>query len=133
MFRMTMTRVSKLMIPAGHFVEHARALQCSRNLRERLHAAPAVVALWPNGSQQVVWGHDYLKRWRVLGHATAKVLLLRVSDEEDCIYLNSAVLALKEQDAHSLKARQSAVSGKEKRASPWSGNCTGPDAAWRMA
>src|SRR5438045_6141951 len=135
MHRMVMTRVSKLTIPAVHFVEHALALQCSESLRERLREAPAVVALWPNGSQQVLWGQDYLTRYRVLGHATAKVLLLRVSDEGDCSFLNRVVMALKEQDPATLKSRQvSSGSGKGRRAFLGSdANCTSQAPAWRVA
>ena len=70
-------------------------LQLSKSLRERLRAAPAVVALRPNCSQEVVWGQEYLTRSRAMGLATAQILLLRVADDEECRFLNQMVLHLK--------------------------------------
>ena len=55
---MSLTRISKLAIPADHYEEDALVLQYSQHLCDRLRAAPAVVAVWPNGSRQVVWGLD---------------------------------------------------------------------------
>jgi len=93
--RMTLTRIFKLVIPAGHYVEAAVALRVSKHLRERVAAAPVVVALWPTGSQEVVWGSDYLTRARTLGQEATQILLLRVADAEDSRYLNRMVLGLK--------------------------------------
>ena len=78
----------RLRIPAGHYVEQASALQCSRSLRERLAEASVVVALWPTGAQEVVWGRELLMRLGAGGQSRVKVLLLRVADDEDYASLN---------------------------------------------
>jgi hypothetical protein len=103
---MTLTRITKrLLLPAGHYVEAAVALQVSKHLRERLRAASVVIALWPNGSQDVVWGGDDLTRARALGRRTAQILLLRVSDDDDCRFLDRMVHCLKEQPPASLASK----------------------------
>ena len=96
----------RLAIPAGHYVEQASALQCSQSLRERLDAATVVVALRPTGVQEVVWGHDHLMRLSARGQGMMKVLVLRVSDDEDYENLNSVVLHSKDPHGMLTKLRR---------------------------
>ncbi|HEX5107620.1 MAG TPA: hypothetical protein VFV95_04205, partial [Vicinamibacterales bacterium] len=54
------------------FIEHARALGHSRQLRKLLRMAPMVVALWPDGTQELLFGGDYLTHQKALGHTQVR-------------------------------------------------------------
>lgn len=85
----------RLIIPSGHYVEHALALQRSAELRNRLRSAPVVVAVHLDGTQEVLWGVEDLIEGHARGELTAEVAMFRVTDEEDSSLLIGMLLSEK--------------------------------------
>ena len=78
-------------VPPGR-IKHARALGHSKQLRKLLRMAPMIVALWPDGTQELLFGGDYLTHQKALGHTQFRGLFLRVANEEEISYLVAVIV-----------------------------------------
>lgn len=81
--------------PKGR-IPHADELRFDKGLRQRLRQAVVVVVIWPNETQELLWGGDYLTHLYALGEPIGfGGLFLRVSTEAQCQFVAEAIVALK--------------------------------------
>lgn len=84
-----------LSLPKGR-IPHADELRFDKGLRQRLRQAAVVIVIWPNETQELLFGGDYLTHLHALGE---KLVLgcvhFRVSTEAQCCLVVDAMVQLK--------------------------------------